>query len=205
MSRCPGLMRFPGLKRAPVLCSYLEIFPGLKRSSVLYSYPEKLGLQTSAPITGLKRSFVLYSFLEKLPGLKTFPGLKRPPVLYFYLEKLGVQTSVSITWIQWDTLFSRIFNTIDRSLEGCGINLEMSPNFTKLLDRNRNIYRCWYHIFINNIHLLNLCPNKWLRSSRLPTMFDLVLFLFYDGNLSKDSVTWRPRRVLEVENTKVFC
>ena len=103
-------------------------------------------------------------------------------MLYSYLEKLGVQTSISITCIQWDALFSRISNTIDRSLEGCGINLKMSPNFTKLLDRN-------------------LCPNKWLRSS----MFDLVLFLFYDGNLSKDSVTWRPRRVLEVENTKVFC
>ena len=30
------------------------------------------------------------------------------------------------------------------SLEGCGINLEMTPNFTKLLDRNRSIYCCWY-------------------------------------------------------------
>ena len=136
-------------------------------------------LQTSAPITGLK-----LPGLKRFPGLRRFPGLKRSPVLYSYLEKLGVKTSVSLTCIQWDALFSRISNTIDRSLEGCGINLKMSPNFTKLLDRN-------------------LCPNKWLRSSRLPITFDFVLFVFNDGNLSKDSVTRKLGRVSTVENTKV--
>ena len=29
------------------------------------------------------------------------------------MEKLGVQTSVPMTCMQWDTLFSRISNTID--------------------------------------------------------------------------------------------
>ena len=95
-----------------------------------------------------------------------------------------MQTSVPKNCIQWDALFSRISNTIDRSLEGCGNNLEMSPNFTKLLDRS-------------------LCPNKWLRSSRLPITFDFVLFVFNDGNLSKDSVTRKLGRVSTVENTKV--
>ena len=150
------------------------------------------------------------------------------------LEKLGVQTSDPMTCMQWDTLFSRISNTIDnlpiargdtsngtllgyeiitpnrlklgrnnhRSLEGC-INLEMSPNFTKLLDRNRSVYRSWFQTFVQNVHNLNLCPNKWLRSSRLPIMSDLVLFVLNDGNLSKDSVTWKLGRVLKVENTKV--
>ena len=44
---------------------------------------------------------------------------------------------------------------------------------------------------------------KWLRSSRLPITSDLVLFVYNDGNLCKDSVTWKLGRVLKVENTKV--
>ena len=63
-----------------------------------------------------------------------------------------------------------------RSLEGSGIDLEMSSNFTKILDRNCTIYHQWYQTFIDNVHLLNLCLNKWLRSSRLPTVNDIVLF-----------------------------
>ena len=174
LSRCPGLRRFPGLnrfpglKRSPVLCSYLGKFPGLSRCPDLSRFP------------GLRR----FPGLKRFPGLRRFPGLKRTLVLYSYLEKLGVQTSISITCIQWDALFSRISNTIDRSLEGCGINLEMSSNFTKFLD-------------------VNLCPNKWLRSSRLPITSNLVLFVFNDGNLSKDSVTWKLGRVSKVENTEV--
>ena len=85
------------------------------------------------------------------------------------------------------------------SLEGCGINLEMSPNFTKLLDRNHSIYCCWYQTFMSNVLLLSLCPKEWLKSSRLPTINDIVLFVFDDGN----SVTWRLRCVLKVENTRV--
>ena len=49
---------------------------------------------------------------------------------------------------------------------------EMDPGVTKLWDRNRNTHRCWYQTYINNDHLLNLCPYKWLRSSRLPIMAD---------------------------------
>ena len=37
----------------------------------------------------------------------------------------------------------------------------------------------------------------------MPTTSDLVLFVFNDGNLSKDSVTGRLGRVSKVENTKV--
>ena len=85
-----------------------------------------------------------------------------------------------------------------RSLEGC-INLEMSPNLTKLLDRNQSVYSSWFQTFVQNVHSLNLCHNKWLRSSRLPVMSDLVLFVLNDGNLSKDSVTWKLGRVLKVE------
>ena len=81
-------------------------------------------------------------------------------------------------------MFSRVSNTIDRSHEGCGVNLEMSPNFNKFLD-------------------INLCLSQWLRSSRLPITFDWVLFVFNDGNLNKDSIIWMSGRVSKVENTNV--
>ena len=35
-----------------------------------------------------------------------------------------------------------------RSLERSGIELEMSSNFTKILDRNRSVYQQWYQGFI---------------------------------------------------------
>ena len=131
-----------------------------------------------------------------------------------------------MTCLQWDALFSRISNTIDnlpietslgyeiitpnrlklgrnnhRSLEGC-INLEMSPNFTKWLDQNGGVYCLWFQTFVQNVHHINLCPSKWLRSKRLPVTSDLVLFVFNDGNLSKDSVSWKLGRVSKVENMK---
>ena len=74
-----------------------------------------------------------------------------------------------------------------RSLEGNGIDLDMSSNFTKILDRNCSIYQQWYQTFIDNVHLLNLRLNKWLKSGRLPLNGDIVLFVFnqYAGNWEK--------------------
>ena len=65
-----------------------------------------------------------------------------------------------------------------RSLEGNGIELQMLSNFTKILDRNHSIYQQWYKLFINNIHYLNLRPNKWLKSSRLTVVSDIVNLCF---------------------------
>ena len=151
------------------------------------------------------------------------------------MEKLGVETSVPMTALQWDTLFSRISNSIDnlpiargdrsnettlgyeiitpnrlklgrnnhRSLEGNGIDLDMTANFTKLLHRNRSIYQHWYQSFIENVHLLSLRPNKWLKSSRLPKIDDLVIFLYSDSNHAKESTNWRLGKIVEVLETKV--
>ena len=160
---------------------------------------------------------------------------RRIRVLRETLEKLGVDTTVPMTCLQWDTLFSRISNTIDnlpiargdtsneinlgyeiitpnrlklgrnnfRSLEGNGIDLEMSSNFTKILDRNRSIYQQWYQSFIDNVHLLNLRPNKWLKSSRLPVVSDIVIFVFNDGSYTKESTCWRLGKVVGVQGSKV--
>ena len=58
-------------------------------------------------------------------------------------------------------------------------------------------------MFIDNIHLLNLRPNKWLKSNRLPLTDDVVLFVFNDGNCSKESTCWKLGRVLDVTANKV--
>ena len=68
-----------------------------------------------------------------------------------------------------------------RSLEGSGIKLDMASSLTALLERNRELYCEWYQIFIENIHMLDLRPNKWLKNSRLPLLEDIVLFVFNDS------------------------
>ena len=160
---------------------------------------------------------------------------RRIRVLRETMEKLGVETTVPMTALQWDTLFSRISNSIDnlpiargdtsnettlgyeiitpnrlklgrnnhRSLEGNGIDLDMSANFTKILNRNRSIYQQWYQSFMENVHLLNLRPNKWLKSSRLPKVNDLVIFVYNDSNYTKESTTWKLGRIVDVLGTKV--
>ena len=90
-----------------------------------------------------------------------------------------------------------------RSLEGNEIDLDMSSNFTKILDRNRSIYQQLYQTFIDNVHLLNLRPNKWLKSGRLPLSGDIVLFVFNDGNCAKESICWKLGKVVDVLGTKV--
>jgi len=160
---------------------------------------------------------------------------RRIRVLRDTMEKLGVETTVPMTALQWETLFSRISNSIDnlpiargdrsnettlgyevitpnrlklgrnnyRSLEGNGFSLDMAGSFTKILDRNRSIYQQWYQSFMENVHLLNLRPNKWLKSSRLPIIDDLVIFVYNDSNHAKESIHWRLGRVVEVLGTKV--
>ena len=90
-----------------------------------------------------------------------------------------------------------------RSLEGAGITLDMSYNLTSLLDRNREIYKNWFEIFISNIHLLDLRPNKWLKSSRSPVKDDIVLFIYNDSGCSKNEITWKLGKVIAVTRRKV--
>ena len=67
------------------------------------------------------------------------------------------------------------------ALEGSGIKLDMAFNLTALLERNQELYCNWYGIFLENIHMLDLRPNKWLKNSRLPVLNDIVLFVFNDS------------------------
>ena len=54
------------------------------------------------------------------------------------------------------------------SLEGSGIKLDMASNLIALLERNWELYCEWYGIFIENIHMLDLRPNKWLEKTACP-------------------------------------
>jgi len=38
-----------------------------------------------------------------------------------------------------------------RSLEGTGIKLEMRYNFTRILERNQDVHKCWFKIFMENV------------------------------------------------------
>ena len=146
------------------------------------------------------------------------------------LERSLVGTNIPVqTALQWETVFSKIANTIDnlplakgnsddqspfgfevltanrlklgrnnfRSLAGEGIEVELSPNLTRLLERNRKLYQTWYQLFIDEIQDLNLRPPKWCRSSRLPEVGDTVIFVLNETTYSKEDRQWKLGRVVE--------
>ena len=84
-----------------------------------------------------------------------------------------------------------------QSLEGSGIKLDMASNLIALLERNREFHCEWYKIFIDNIHMLDLRRNKWLKNSRLPVLDDIVLFVFNGSEYGKGGMDWRLTGLLE--------
>ena len=79
----------------------------------------------------------------------------------------------------------------------------MSPNLTKLYDRNGEIQQSWYQLFIDQIHLLAPKPPKWESTGRLPVPNDIVLFVVDDSEFGKKGKTWKLGRVLEANTSKV--
>ena len=51
--------------------------------------------------------------------------------------------------------------------------------------------------------MLDLQPNKWLKTSKKPVVDDVVLFTFKDAGYSKESIDWRLGRVVTVDGNKV--
>ena len=91
----------------------------------------------------------------------------------------------------------------NRSLSGPGITLDMSPNLTRILDRNRQIQQSWYQLFIDQVHLLTLKPPKWETTSRLPVEGDIVLFVLNDSGYGKNEKTWKLGKIVRAQKTKV--
>ena len=79
----------------------------------------------------------------------------------------------------------------------------MASNLTALLKRNQELYCEWYGIFIENIHMLDLRPNKWLKNSRLPVLEDIVLFVFNGSEYGKAGMDWKLGNISAVEGTQV--
>lgn len=76
----------------------------------------------------------------------------------------------------------------NRSLAGPGIIVDMNPNLTQILERNREICSQWFSIFMDNIHMLTFKPNKWNKSTDLPNIENVGLFVFDD---SKSDILWK--------------
>ena len=100
---------------------------------------------------------------------------------------------------------NRILSQPARKLAGKGVELIMSVNLQKMLDRSHEIFGIWYYIYIDHIHLLNLTPKKWLQSDEAPVVGDLVLFVVNDALAAvKKDADWKiglivkvlPRRVV---------
>ena len=155
-----------------------------RRIRVLRETMEKLGVQAFVPMTCLQWDALFSRISNTIDNLPIARG------------DTSNETSLGYEIITPNRL--KLGRNNQRSLEGWGINLEMGPNFTKLLDPTRAIYKCWFQTLVQNIHYLNLCPNKWLRSSRLLISSHIILFVYNDGNLGKDSVTWKLGKILKV-------
>ena len=63
-----------------------------------------------------------------------------------------------------------------RGLAGAGIDFESSVNLKKMLARGHELFGVWYQMYIDNIHLLNLKPNMWVKSNALPVVGEVILF-----------------------------
>lgn len=90
-----------------------------------------------------------------------------------------------------------------RALVGSGISLRLSSNLTRMLEKNLQVYKAWYKLFMDQIHLLSLKPSKWETSGRQPQMGDIVLFVFTDSGYSKADKKWKLGEVVNASVTKV--
>ena len=91
----------------------------------------------------------------------------------------------------------------NRSMEGAGISVDLSPNLIKLLQRNRQIYHAWYQLFMDDIHNINLRPDKWTKSTPLPGEGDVVMFVMNDSAHSKEGRQWKLGRVSHVNKRTI--
>jgi len=160
-----------------------------RKIGIIRSTLEKMGVHATYPMTATQWETVfarVANALDDLPLAKgnssnaSFTGFE---VLTANRIKLGRNNS--------------------RSLEGPGITIDMSQDLRRILERNREIYFYWYQLFIQNIHLLTLKPDKWVSDSRKPVVDDVVLFTFNESGYSKESITWKLGKVTQVYSRKV--
>ena len=150
---------------------------------------ERLGIKTTSPMTALQWETVFSKIASKLDDLPLAKG------------NTSNVSAVGFEIITPNRL--KLGRNNNRSLDGAGIKVELNPNFTRILERNRGVYQDWLQMFIDNIHLLTLKPDLWRNSSRLPIMDDIVLFVYNDSGHGKESIDWKVGRIVAVKDKKV--
>ena len=160
-----------------------------RRIRTLRESLEKLGVQTSVPMTCIQWDCLFAKISNAIDNLPIARGDN------------SSATNLGYEIITPNRL--KMGRNNCRSLEGAGIKLEMSSNFTRILERNRDVYKDWFTIFMDNVHMLGLRPKKWEKTSRLPVIDDVVLFVFNDSQYSKDVVEWKLGRIVSVSSRKV--
>ena len=105
-----------------------DICTALERHSNKYGVPSFIYVDNGTQLKGLQ--YATFSICDVEAQIQDSLGIKivvsnakahferdrierRIRVLRETMEKLGVQTSVPMTCLKWDTIFSRIYNTID--------------------------------------------------------------------------------------------
>lgn len=151
-------------------------------------------------------------------------------ILRSMLAKLAINTTTPMTALQWETCFSRISNQLDdlpmakgnssnvsdigwdiitpnrlklgrnnsRSLSG-PISLTGGSGWDNLLAVNRAAQVTWYQLFLDRIHHLILKPKKWLKTD-VPSVGDIVLFVYLDGLKAKSGAQWKLGKVITVHS-----
>lgn len=90
-----------------------------------------------------------------------------------------------------------------RSLVGSGLSLDMTSNLTRILEKNRQIYKAWYQLFMDQIHMITMKPPKWQVTGRLPEVGDIVLFTYLDSGYGKKDKVWKLGKITKSGKTKV--
>ena len=160
-----------------------------RRIGVIRSTLERLGIKTTSPMTALQWETVFSKIASKLDDLPLAKG------------NTSNVSAVGFEIITPNRL--KLGRNNNRSLDGAGIKVELNPNFTRILERNRGVYQDWLQMFIDNIHLLTFKPDLWRNSSRLPIMDDIVLFVYNDSGHGKESIDWKVGRIVAVKDKKV--
>ena len=152
---------------------------------------EKIGIKTSSPKTPLQWDCIFAKIANTLDDLPMARGDSSN------VSNLGFEI------ITPNRL--KLGRNNNRSLEGSGFKFEKSQKFSRILECNRETYQVWFQLFIDNIHNLAMRPNKWAVNSRMPIVEDIVLFVFTDAGYSKENVSWKFGRVVEVtaRNVKI--
>ena len=153
-------------------------------------------------------------------------------ILRSMLQKLAINTETAVTALEWETCFGKIANQIDdlpmakgktsnvsdigwdiitpnrlklgrnnyRSLDG-PIMISGNLGVDNLLENNRKIQHTWYQMLIDRLHHLIMKPTKWSKSD-IPNVDDIVLFIYLDGQRSKNRAIWKLGKIIEISSNK---